>query len=378
MADFTQVEKINLSLKAIFGVQGTWNPDAPNGFHWSQEEYAYQQWVLNDEIIMNEIPRANTYTEALANMSANTALIEEVELKLSVVPGTNGRAWAAFKTYGDKDSGTNSDWLQPQLFGRGYALRLYQDNGTHNDSIPTSGAPGDEIATTIGAWIPNFKAGFIILGDSNTADAMGWTSPLWVKVFRYIGPKGVSGATAGVSLDDAYINGSIINVNNGPVNFDADNGYAPIQITPDTSAPTQGLAEGQLTLVDGITYQYDSTRNKWLSINREFVSFTSRFGCGNFLSSDKHGGINVGFMALRDGTLTGLTSIVGWGTQNKTFHIMKNGVYSSIQSFTMIGGKLLDDTLSIDIDAGDTLQVYFEPGPQAVSPRVNLEIAWRL
>ncbi len=155
-------------------------------------------------------------------------------------------------------------------------------------------------------------------------------------------------------------------------------GYAPIQITPDISAPTQSLAEGQLTLVGGVTYLYDSTRNKWLSINREFPSFIGRFGCGNFLSADKHGGINVGFMALRAATITGITSVVGWGTQNKTFHIMKNGVYTSLQSFTMSAGKLIDDTLDINIDAGDTIQIYFNPGPQAYSPRINLEIAWRL
>lgn len=378
MADFTQVEKINLSLKAIFGVIGTWNPDAPNGLHWSQEEYPYKQWTLNDDIIMEQIPQATDYTAALTNVSANPNLIEEVELKLSVVPGTNGRAWAAFQTYNDKDSGTYGDWLQPQLFGRGYAMRLYEDNGTHNDSIPNSGAPGDEIATTIGAWIPNYKMGFILFGDSYTAPTMGWTTPLWVKVFRYIGPKGVSGTTAGVSLDDAYNNGNIINADSGPVIIDAGNGYAPLQITPDTSAPTQNLAEGQLSVVGGITYQYDSTKNKWLSINRETASFNARFGCGNYLSSDKHGGLNSGFTVLRKGTITGITSIVGWGTQNKTFHIMKNGVFSSVQSFTMTSGKLVDNTLSLDVIAGDTIQIYFEPGAQAYSPKVNLEIAWRL
>lgn len=378
MAEFTQVEKINLALKSIFGIQGMWNPDPPNGFHWSQEEYAYKQWILNNEIIMDAVPPAVDYAEAQTNASANPGMIEEVELKLSVVPGTNGRAWAAFNTYNNKDSGVAGDWIQPQLFGRGYALRLYEDNGTHNDSIPNSGAPGDEIATTIGAWIPNYKMGFIILGDAYTANAMGWTAPLWVRVFRYIGSKGVTGSTAGVSLDDAYNNGGTITVDSGSVTLNASGGYAPIQITPSTSAPTQNLNEGQLSIVGGIQYQYDSSRNKWLSVNKEFPSYTARFACGNFLSADKHSGLNAGFTVLRDATITGITSAVGWGTQNKTFHIMKNGVHSSIQSFTMASGKIIDDTLNVDVDAGDTVQIYFDPGPQAYSPRVNLEIAWRL
>lgn len=378
MAYLTDAEKINLSLKELFGIQGTWNENPPDGFNWFQEEYAYKQWVLNDEILMQDVPQANTAAEAQAAVSANPSLIQEVELKLSAIPGTNGRAWAAFQTYNDKDSGVNGDWLQPQVFGRGYAMRLYQDNGTHNDSIPNSGAPGNEIDTTQGAWIPQYKLGFIILGNDYTVPAMGWRAPLWVKVFRYIGPKGVTGTTAGVSLDDAYNNGNTITVDNGSITLNPGGGYSPLQINESTSAPTQNLQEGQISLVDGILYQYDSVRNKWLSINKDFPSFIGRFGCGNFLSADKHGGINGGFTVIRDATITGITSTVGWGTQNKTFHIMKNGVYSSIQSFTMSGGKLVDDTLSIDVSAGDTVQIYFDAGPQAFSPRVNLEIAWRL
>lgn len=378
MAEFTQAEKINLALKSIFGIQGMWNPDPPNGFHWSQEEYAYQQWVINNEIIMDEIPEAVDYAAAQSAAASNPGMIEEVELKLSVVPGTNGRAWAAFKTYNNKESGVNGDWIQPQIFGRGYALRLYEDNGTHNDAIPNSGAPGDEIATTVGAWMPNYKMGFLILGDTYTANSMGWTTPLWVKVFRYIGSKGVSGLTAGVSLDDAYSNGNIINVDSGSIVLQPINGYSPLQINESTSAPTQNLQEGQISLVNGILYKYDLSKNKWLSINKEFPSFTARFGCGNFLSSDKHGGINSGFTLLRDATITGITANVGFGAQNKTFHIMKNGVYSSIQSFTMINGSFVDDTLSIDAVAGDTIQVYFDAGAKAYSPRVNIELAWRL
>jgi len=378
LAEFTQIEKINLALKAIFGVQGTWNTEPPNGFHWSQEEYPYQQWVLNDDIIMSHVPRAENTTEAQTNKLANPSLIEEIELKLSVIPGTNGRAWAAFKTYNNKNSGINGDWLQPQLFGRGYSLRLYQDNGTHNDAIPSSGAPGNEIATTFGTWIPNYKLGFIILGDNSTVPVMGWTSPLWVKVFRYIGPKGVTGTTAGVSLDDAYNNGRTIVVDSGPVVLNSTAGHAALQITPVISAPTQGLQDGQITIVNGIQYQYDSTRNKWLSVNKETTSFVARFGCGNYLSADKHSSLNSGFTVFRNSVITGITGNIGWGTQNKTFHIMKNGIHTSLQTFTMDAGKIINTLLNIDILAGDTIQIYFQPGAQAYSPRINLEISARL
>jgi hypothetical protein len=44
VAYLTDAEKINLSLKELFGIQGTWNENPPDGFNWFQEEYAYKQW----------------------------------------------------------------------------------------------------------------------------------------------------------------------------------------------------------------------------------------------------------------------------------------------------------------------------------------------
>src|SRR6056297_181609 len=75
------------------------------------------------------------------------------------------------------------------------------------------------------------------------------------------------------TLDEAYNeNGSgtgrTINVNNGSIRLNASNGYAPIQLTQLSSAPNTDVAGGQLCVVDGLVYVYDSTRLKWLSVNR--------------------------------------------------------------------------------------------------------------
>ena len=66
MALFTEKEKRNISYKSVFGIQGTWNGDPPDGFHWSQEEFTQQQWILNNEVIMGEIPLATDYAAAQA------------------------------------------------------------------------------------------------------------------------------------------------------------------------------------------------------------------------------------------------------------------------------------------------------------------------
>jgi hypothetical protein len=374
MAELTQSEKINISLKQVFGIEGTWNPDPPNGLHWSQEEYAYKAFTLNKDLIVDAVPVANTSAEATAALVGST-IIEVRDIKLTIVPGTNARAWAAFKTWGDATSGVYDDWLQPQLFGRGYALRLFQDNSSHNPSIPASGAPGNEILTTDGAWIPNYKLGFIVLGNANTVAAMGWKDPLWVRVYRYIGRKGITGATAGVTFDDAYNAGHTVTVDAGPIVLNASTS-APIQLTPQVSAPTTNLSAGQLSMVGNTLYQYTGT--KWLSVNQETPSFSARFASGNYLTDDIQGTTASGFLAKKNGTILAVAGSVGWGNMSKAFHVMKNGVFTDIYSFSLTSGKYVNDTLNIDFSAGDVLQVYADPGAQSFSPRVELTIAWRL
>jgi hypothetical protein len=216
----------------------------------------------------------------------------------------------------------------------------------------------------------------ILLGDAYTASAMAWKTPIWATVYRYIGRQGVSGATAGVGLEDAYRNGHSINADAGAVTFNASNGYAPVQITPSVSAPSNGLSAGQLCTVNNILYQYNGS--KWLSVSQEGVSFAARFGCGNYLTSDIQGAAGTGFTAIQKGTILGLTGSVGWGAMNKNFSIMKNGVFAPIQAFSMAAGKIMNSNLNIDFDAGDIIQIYFEANAQAFSPRIELTIAWRL
>jgi hypothetical protein len=377
MAEFSQIEKINIAFKSLLGIQGTWNGNAQDGLQWFNEEYPYQSWVLNDDVIMASIPKAGSLQEAVSNLANNPTIIQEKYIKLSQVPGTNGRAWAAFKTYNEKESGVFDDWLQPQLFGRGYALKLYQDNGTHSDIQSNSGAPGNEIATS-GAWIPNYKLGFIMLASGYTAIDLNWTTPLWVKVYRYIGPKNIDGSTVIVSMDNAYHNGHTITVDQGPIIIDPKLGSAPIQINQSTTAPTQNLENGQLALVDGLQYQYYKDVNKWFSINKETISLTARFGCGNYLSCDKFSGTKAGYTLLHKATIIGIAANVGAGALNKKFHLMKNGVWQSILELEMANGKYISHNVNLDFNEGDIIQIYFDPGPQSWSPRVNLELAWRL
>ena len=375
MADFTEEEKINIVMKLVFGIQGLSNTSDSLGLAWYEEKYPYEFFIQNNDIFVESVPVANTVAEA-DNNASTVSFIEKRSIKLSPVGLTNGRAWAAFQTYGDSSSGLYSDWLQPQIFGKGYAMRLFQDDGTGT-------APGTEITTTEGAWIPAYKLGFIVLAAGQTASDKGWTTPLWATVYRYIGPKGINGATAGVTLDDAYNASSseskVINADDGAVEINASNNYASLQLTPISYTPSADLAAGQICINNGILYAYDGTRSKWLSVDQPVCSFQARNGAGNYLSTGTHADVKAGWSAVRDGTIVGISAAGGSGNQTKSFSIRKNGSATDIATFTLSSGVYTSSNNDIDFSASDIIQVYCSAdGAPIKSLRVNLIVAWRI
>lgn len=375
MAELTQIEKIELAFKRVFGIQGLSNTDDTKGLKWYEEQYGWRPFLVNEDIFMETVPQAADPATADTNVSANPTIIEKVDIKLSLVVGTNGRGWVAYQTYNNPSSPILDDWLMPQLFGFGYALRLFQDDGTGTGL-------GPEITTTEGAWVPSYKLGFIVLGEGSSPSEMGWTSPLWARVYRYIGAKGVSGSTSGVSLDDAYNSGNTINADDGPVVINASNNYAGLQLTPVAYVPTTGVTAGQVINNGGVIYNYDGTRSKWLSVDQHEISFQTRIGDGNYLSTGNQGDINSGYTALRNGTILGVTAVGGSGNSTKSFSIRKAGSTADIVTFSLNGANPTihtDDTLDLDFSSGDVLQVYCSAdGAPIKSPRISLTIAWRV
>ena len=316
MADLTNAERLNLAFKMVFGVQGTSNTDDSSGLKWYEEQYGWRPFLLNQDLYVENVPNTTTTAQADQAVLDNPTMIEKVTIKLTKVVGTNDRAWVAYETYGDDQSNILGDWLIPQIFGKGYAMKLYQDNG--------SGSPGNEITTTQGAWVPSYKMGFIILGTGHTAANEGWTEPLYATVYRYIGVRGLTGGTIpGLDMDTVYNGGSTISVDSGPVVLNASNNYAPLQLSPISYVPTTNVQGGQIANINGILYNYDDTRSKWLSVYQPSISFQTRKGDANYLSTGFHSDLNSGYSALRDGTILGITAQGGSGNQSKSFSIRK-------------------------------------------------------
>ncbi len=189
------------------------------------------------------------------------------------------------------------------------------------------------------------------------------------------------------TLDGSYDEGGagvgrVINADSGAVKIDVGTATnAALEITDKALLPTTGLASGQLAVRDGILYMYDSTRNKFLSLEKTNVAFgrpgNSRnqylglFGNSNFSSSAS------GFRVTRNSTITSIaTQLNAAGTC--VIEIRKNDGTAIIasQTLTAVDGDH-NITLNIDVVAGDYLQAYITNTNYVSNPLSLIEMKYR-
>jgi hypothetical protein len=131
--------------------------------------------------ITNVVPRGgNNYTITLNNntgVSAGPAVLHR-RVFLTADPSSNGLAWFSRLEYGNTFSSQILNFIQPQKFGNGYTIRLFQANGT-------------EVTTTQGAWIFNWQKGCLLFAKGYTPTDLSYQQPMYIEGFRYIGKFGV-------------------------------------------------------------------------------------------------------------------------------------------------------------------------------------------
>jgi hypothetical protein len=188
------------------------------------------------------------------------------------------------------------------------------------------------------------------------------------------------------TLDGAYDEGGAgvgrtIIADAGPVVIDTDvSTTAPLELTPKSSLPTTGLQDGQLAVKDGIMYIYDSTRTKWLSVQREVLIFGRRkrvknqylnFAVGNLSSN------NSGYRIPRNATITAMTGqLDASGTCN--IHVRRNDTATNITSLSISSSNgNVDISTNVDINANDFLQCYLSASNRVEDPVFMIEIAYR-
>lgn len=182
-------------------------------------------------------------------------------------------------------------------------------------------------------------------------------------------------------LNGAYHDGRTVQVDTGSVVLSAaDGGYSPLELVDLTTPPTINLNQSQLASIDGILYMYDSTRGKFLSIQRQTFAFGRR-GISinqylNFYASD-HPSSNSGLRMLRNATIVGLSgNLNASGTCD--LRLRKNDTTTNIATLNITSSLgNVDTTVNVDIDANEFLQAYVDTAFFVRSPILIVEVAYR-
>ena len=190
-----------------------------------------------------------------------------------------------------------------------------------------------------------------------------------------------SGHTPDVSLDDAYGFGRTIYVDSGSVQLSAsDGGYAPLELTDLTTAPLSGLAEGQMAVINGLLYEYDAVRGKWLSVQRQTFAWGKQGNSKNQYL--RHWAGNVasnlsGLRVWRNATIVAMSGqLDSSGTCN--MRVRRNGTVTNIATLALAAVQGAQDiTTDVDLTVGDRLHSYVDNNTNVKDPQLIIEVAWR-
>jgi len=142
------------------------------------------------------------------------------------------------------------------------------------------------------------------------------------------------------TLQDVYSRGSDVDIDNteGALKLSRGVGItdAAFNIVPSTVTPSTNLADGDFHVEDGTIFLYDLARTKL------------RFG------GDARDG-NSGAILPWDATIVAMT-LQGANNTGQSFDIEVDGV--DVETLVAVSSKISDDTLDLDVDAGQTIANY--------------------
>lgn len=280
----------------------------------------------------------------------------------------NSLSWLACLTSGDLGTRVG-DFIQPdQDIPQDYYIRLFDNNGTQI-------YVGDQVA-----WEFDYANGILTFEYPPIA----FTSPFHIQAYRYIGRKGaIDNLTS--SLDKAYDgtsgsgSGRVIEVDSGPVEFNATNGSAALKITPIIYTPNINLEAGQIINREGILYIYDDSRTKWISLQRYNVMFGAKRADGMFLGINDFTSNLSGWPALRDCCITGVTAQASGGYSAKKFYILQNNNQIPVFEFNLSSHYYANGNLNLPFDANDLIKILASSEyATTTNVIINLEIVWAL
>jgi len=189
------------------------------------------------------------------------------------------------------------------------------------------------------------------------------------------------------NLQEAYQGGNTISVDNANGAVSIDNAGVGVttpmfRLAPNSTFPTTNLLGGSFHTIssDGLLYQYDLIRSKWLCVSREFLSWTDNGNNdNNYLREGNIISTTSGWPVPFDCTIV---QIIANGENNLTkgFELRSNagGAFANIQAFSLSSGFFNNENLNIDVDQGVELKCFATGvGAPVNDPRVTVYIRKR-
>lgn len=197
----------------------------------------------------------------------------------------------------------------------------------------------------------------------------------------------VESLISGKGLDEAYNGhnqwgrwgeGRIVNVDYGPMELRAQNGFAPLKLQEINYIPNQWLGGGEICFKDNEIWFRDAVRAKWVSTSFVACQFTSNSNGASgyaYYGSAQCNSSN-GFSMPWSGVIIGISGTSQtWA--NAEVDIRKNG--DTINSFWWNDKKIDVDNLNIDVGINDVIQIYFDgSNTRPNKPCITLYVRKRL
>jgi hypothetical protein len=188
----------------------------------------------------------------------------------------------------------------------------------------------------------------------------------------YIGLDGASGVsfTPPTGMTSTTVQGAI-----SELYSDLENFLSTGTVFPPSPAPGDMFYRTDLNL----TFQYDGSRSKWLSVTQMFLDWGSNNASGSYLNIHGAAATQTGYLMPRNGTILSVTAICASGNQSKQLEIRKNNIGTTpLKTFSLSSGSYSSINDNIDFNTTDYIQAFAtSSGQPARDVVVMVIIGWR-
>lgn len=190
--------KVDLLYKKLFGVTKT---DTPTNKSPSNEAIASPALLRGDTIWQQaaSIPAVAAAVPSIVEAYTTTGRIECVADTTTTPVSSRYPTWK-----------TNlADWIPPE-FGSTYFVKVYADDASASDPTVTGTQLSDSGIAGVGEWNFDYQSGVLNFIGGTIPSALTVTKVIYITGYRYIGSKGITTFSNGISISNGAITGGYI------------------------------------------------------------------------------------------------------------------------------------------------------------------------